>query len=95
MGSIIAGFSIPLKEEHKTLLNCVLLPLHKPTILGRYHPQLSFCVVGFLEKDAALAESVRRLELPFRYSILTSTGNPQTAAFLAQSQQHKGDPPLE
>ncbi|KAJ3456051.1 hypothetical protein MRS44_016074 [Fusarium solani] len=58
MGSIIAGFSIPLKEEHKTLLNCVLLPLHKPTILGRYHPQLSFCIVGFLEKDAALAESV-------------------------------------
>ena len=29
LGSIINGFAVPLKEEHKTFLLRVLLPLHK------------------------------------------------------------------
>jgi len=29
LGSIINGFAMPLKEEHKTFLLRVLLPLHK------------------------------------------------------------------
>lgn len=32
LGSIINGFAIPLKEEHKTFLMRVLLPLHKVLI---------------------------------------------------------------
>lgn len=36
----------------------VLIPLHKPKCLGLYHPQLAYCVVQFLEKDATLTEQV-------------------------------------
>ncbi|KAI0690040.1 protein phosphatase 2A regulatory B subunit [Cytidiella melzeri] len=58
LGSIINGFALPLKEEHKTFLMRVLLPLHKVKSLSMYHPQLAYCVVQFLEKDAVLAEDV-------------------------------------
>lgn len=33
LGSVINGFSTPLKEEHKTFLMRVLLPLHKVNYL--------------------------------------------------------------
>ncbi|CAO3563196.1 unnamed protein product [Mortierella alpina] len=58
LGSIINGFALPLKEEHKTFLTKVLLPLHKAKSLTLYHPQLAYCVVQFLEKDPALTEEV-------------------------------------
>lgn len=58
LGSIINGFALPLKQEHKQFLVKVLIPLHKPKCLGLYHPQLAYCVVQFLEKDATLTESV-------------------------------------
>jgi serine/threonine-protein phosphatase 2A regulatory subunit B' len=44
LGSIINGFALPLKEEHKTFLVKVLLPLHKPTKIDAFHQQLSYCV---------------------------------------------------
>ena len=56
LGSIINGFALPLKEEHK-LLSHALLPLHKVKSLVMYHPQLAYCVVQFLEKDASLTKS--------------------------------------
>ena len=58
LGSIINGFALPLKEEHKTFLTRVLLPLHKAPSLALYHPQLAYCVVQFLEKDPDLTEDV-------------------------------------
>ncbi|CAK5264240.1 unnamed protein product, partial [Mycena citricolor] len=58
LGSIINGFALPLKEEHKTFLTRVLIPLHKVKSLSLYHPQLAYCVVQFLEKDPGLAEDV-------------------------------------
>lgn len=58
LGSIINGFALPLKEEHKTFLVKVLLPLHKLRLLSVYHPQLAYCVVQFLEKDPTLTETV-------------------------------------
>ncbi|KAF9949964.1 hypothetical protein BGZ72_008281 [Mortierella alpina] len=58
LGSIINGFALPLKEEHKTFLTKVLLPLHKAKSLTLYHPQLAYCVVQFLEKDPGLTEEV-------------------------------------
>lgn len=58
LGSIINGFALPLKEEHKIFLSRVLLPLHKPRSLTLYHQQLSYCVVQFLEKDPTLTEEV-------------------------------------
>ncbi|KAJ7152598.1 putative B-type regulatory subunit of protein phosphatase 2A [Mycena crocata] len=58
LGAIINGFAVPLKEEHKTFLTRVLIPLHKVKSLSLYQPQLAYCVVQFLEKDPALAEEV-------------------------------------
>merc|ERR1719204_813979 len=58
LGSIINGFALPLKEEHKQFLLKVLLPLHKVRSLSVYHPQLAYCVVQFLEKDPSLTEPV-------------------------------------
>lgn len=58
LGSIINGFALPLKEEHKIFLSRVLLPLHKPRALSLYHHQLAYCVVQFLEKDPSLTEEV-------------------------------------
>ncbi|GAB5588056.1 serine/threonine-protein phosphatase 2A 56 kDa regulatory subunit delta isoform [Umbelopsis nana] len=58
LGSIINGFALPLKEEHKTFLSRVLIPLHKVKSLSLYHPQLAYCVVQFLEKDQTLTEEV-------------------------------------
>lgn len=58
LGSIINGFAIPLKEEHKLFLKRVLIPLHKAHSLQSFHPQLAYCVVQFIEKEATLTEPV-------------------------------------
>ncbi|CAA2996526.1 serine threonine phosphatase 2A 57 kDa regulatory subunit B theta isoform-like [Olea europaea subsp. europaea] len=60
LGSIINGFALPLKEEHKLFLVRTLIPLHKPKNLSVYHQQLSYCVTQFLEKDCKLADTVVR-----------------------------------
>ncbi|ESR64290.1 hypothetical protein CICLE_v10007952mg [Citrus x clementina] len=54
-GSIISGFALPLKEEHKIFLCRALIPLHKPKSVGIYHQQLTYCVVQFIDKDPKLA----------------------------------------
>ncbi|SCU77562.1 LAFA_0A02300g1_1 [Lachancea sp. 'fantastica'] len=58
LGSIINGFALPLKEEHKIFLVRVLIPMHKVRCLSLYHPQLAYCVVQFLEKEPLLTEEV-------------------------------------
>ena len=58
LGSIINGFALPLKEEHKLFLTRVLIPLHKVKSLSMYHPQLAYCIVQFLEKDSTLTDEV-------------------------------------
>ncbi|VFQ90019.1 unnamed protein product [Cuscuta campestris] len=60
LGSIINGFALPLKEEHKLFLVRMLIPLHKPKCLPMYHQQLSYCVTQFVEKDCKLADTVIR-----------------------------------
>lgn len=60
LGSIINGFALPLKEEHKLFLTRSLIPLHKPKCLPAYHQQLSYCVTQFVEKDCKLADTVIR-----------------------------------
>ena len=51
LGSIINGFAIPLKKEHITFLEKALIPLHKPRSVALYHPQLSYCISQYVEKD--------------------------------------------
>ncbi|CAN8259897.1 unnamed protein product [Cochlearia groenlandica] len=60
LGSIVNGFALPMKEEHKLFLIRVLIPLHKPKPIAMYHQQLSYCVVQFVEKDYKLADTVIR-----------------------------------
>uniref|UniRef100_A0A2P2KBN0 Serine/threonine protein phosphatase 2A regulatory subunit n=1 Tax=Rhizophora mucronata TaxID=61149 RepID=A0A2P2KBN0_RHIMU len=57
-GSIISGFALPLKEEHKMFLWRALIPLHKPKSIGNYHQQLTYCVVQFIKKDPKLSGAV-------------------------------------
>nr|GEW03097.1 serine/threonine protein phosphatase 2A 57 kDa regulatory subunit B' beta isoform-like [Tanacetum cinerariifolium] len=58
LGSIINGFAVPMKEEHKLFLSRALLPLHKPKSINLYHQQLSYCITQFVEKDYKLADMV-------------------------------------
>ncbi|XP_042479011.1 serine/threonine protein phosphatase 2A 59 kDa regulatory subunit B' zeta isoform-like isoform X2 [Macadamia integrifolia] len=60
LGSIINGFALPLKEEHKLFLVRALIPLHKPKCVSTYHQQLSYCITQFVEKDVKLADTVIR-----------------------------------
>ncbi|XWS36761.1 hypothetical protein CRYUN_Cryun20dG0113400 [Craigia yunnanensis] len=60
LGSIINGFALPLKEEHKLFLIRALIPLHKPKYVSMYHQQLSYCITQFVEKDFKLADTVIR-----------------------------------
>ncbi|XP_057438251.1 serine/threonine protein phosphatase 2A 57 kDa regulatory subunit B' beta isoform-like isoform X3 [Lotus japonicus] len=60
LGSIINGFALPMKEEHKLFLVRALLPLHKPKPVALYHQQLSYCISQFVEKDHKLADTVIR-----------------------------------
>ncbi|XP_058021328.1 serine/threonine-protein phosphatase 2A 56 kDa regulatory subunit alpha isoform isoform X2 [Ahaetulla prasina] len=65
LGSIINGFALPLKAEHKQFLLKVLIPMHTAKGLALFHAQLAYCVVQFLEKDMALTEPVIRGLLKF------------------------------
>lgn len=57
--SIINGFALPLKEEHKIFLLKVLLPLHKVKSLSVYHPQV--CL--FATESRYSSEIVHRLHV--------------------------------
>lgn len=92
LGSIINGFALPLKEEHKLFLTRTLIPLHKAKSLSMYHPQLAYCIVQFLEKDASLTEevSLRTLFDRCRSSPNRSLGGAWSPALLAKGKQHQG-----
>ncbi|KAI9127961.1 hypothetical protein K1719_000954 [Acacia pycnantha] len=59
-GTIINGFTVPLKEEHKLFLMRVLIPLHKPKGIQVYHRQLAYCMVQFVQKEPMLGGVVAR-----------------------------------
>lgn len=83
LGSIINGFALPLKEEHKQFLLKVLLPLHKTKNLHIYHPQLVYCVVQFLEKDASLTQPVMKSLLKF----WPKTHSPKEVMYLTEVEE--------
>lgn len=56
-GSVIIGFALPLKEEHKFFLLKVLIPLHKPKSAPAYLQQLTFCVMQFIDKEPNLVST--------------------------------------
>merc|ERR1719348_2654140 len=58
LGSIINGFALPLKSEHKKFLRNVLIPLHKVGRLQTFHQQLSYCITQFIDKDSSLSLTI-------------------------------------
>merc|ERR1712032_670245 len=58
LGSIINGFALPLKEEHKDFLVKALIPLHKVKSLASFYQQLSYCIAQYVEKDPRLAYEI-------------------------------------
>jgi len=83
LGSIINGFALPLKEEHKTFLLRALLPLHKVRFVGMYHQQLSYCVTQFVEKDPKLACDVLTCIL----NVWPLTHSPKEVLFLNEVEE--------
>ena len=55
LSSIVSGFSVPLKQEHKDFFGKVMVPLHKVKTLSNFNAQLQSCSKNFLEKDNSLA----------------------------------------
>mmetsp|Transcript_68021 Transcript_68021/g.142041 ORF Transcript_68021/g.142041 Transcript_68021/m.142041 type:complete len:474 (-) Transcript_68021:318-1739(-) len=58
LGSIINGFALPLKDEHKDFLIKALIPLHKVKSLVSFYQQLSYCMAQYVEKDPRLAYEI-------------------------------------
>lgn len=58
LGSIINGFALPLKDEHKDFLTKALIPLHKVKSLASFYQQLSYCMAQYVEKDPQLAYDI-------------------------------------
>eukprot|EP00928_Gymnodinium_smaydae_P038138 TRINITY_DN2635_c0_g1_i1.p1 TRINITY_DN2635_c0_g1~~TRINITY_DN2635_c0_g1_i1.p1 ORF type:complete len:472 (-),score=144.48 TRINITY_DN2635_c0_g1_i1:63-1478(-) len=58
LGSIINGFALPLKDEHKQFLIKALIPLHKVKSLASFYQQLSYCMAQYVEKDPRLAYDI-------------------------------------
>jgi len=83
LGSIINGFALPLKDEHKQFLLKALLPLHKVRFVGMYHQQLSYCVTQFVEKDPKLANPVLQSMLSF----WPRTHSPKEVLFLNEVEE--------
>ncbi|GFE55311.1 phosphatase 2a regulatory b subunit [Babesia ovis] len=65
LGSIINGFAVPLKEEHKIYLEKTLAPLHKPSSVRSYHAALSYCMIQYINKDRSLACPIIKAILKF------------------------------
>jgi len=65
LGSIINGFALPLKDEHKEFLLKSLIPLHKVKSLGTFNQQLSYCMAQYVEKDPRLAYDIITAMLRF------------------------------
>merc|ERR1719158_2315936 len=72
LGSIINGFALPLKEEHKDFLIKTLIPLHKVKSLAQFHQQLSYCMAQYVEKDPKLAYDIIASMLRFWPVSITS-----------------------
>lgn len=83
LGSIINGFALPLKREHKIFLRKVLIPLHKAKSQPIYHPQLAYCIVQFLEKDMSLTPDV--IQGLLRY--WPKTNSPKEVFFLNELEE--------
>lgn len=54
-GSIVNGFVVPLKKEHKEFFNKVLIPIHKVKTLSNFHAPLMQNIKHLIEKEPTLS----------------------------------------
>lgn len=60
LGSIVNGFACPIKDEHITLLERALIPLHSTPAFISYHQQLAYCMIQYVSKDHSLFTPIVR-----------------------------------
>ncbi|TNV79323.1 hypothetical protein FGO68_gene10877 [Halteria grandinella] len=59
LSSIISGFAVPLKGEHRvTIFDKCLLPLHRANHNAHFHQQLVQCIMTYMDKDQSVANSI-------------------------------------
>ena len=58
LASIINGFTVPIRDEHKKSLEKSLIPLHKMRSFETYSIQLSYCMTLYVAKDSSLSTLV-------------------------------------
>lgn len=58
LASIINGFTVPIRPEHKVSLERSLIPLHKMRQYEDYNVQLSYCMTLYVMKDPTLSQPV-------------------------------------
>lgn len=63
LGSIINGFSVPLKKEHTVFLHSTLLRLLKANAEPHFHLQLNYCLTEFTSKDPSHAPIIMQAML--------------------------------
>ena len=55
LSAIIAGFAVPLREEHIRFFHSIIIPLHKVQTCHKFHNELLRCSMMFLSKEPNLA----------------------------------------
>ncbi|KAK8816480.1 protein phosphatase 2A regulatory subunit B [Blastocystis sp. ATCC 50177/Nand II] len=58
LASIINGFTVPIRPEHKLSLEKSLIPLHKTHSYEDYSIQLSYCMTLYVAKDPSLSTPI-------------------------------------
>ena len=58
LASIINGFTLPIRPEHRQSLEKSLIPLHKMRQYDEYSAPLSYCMTLFAQKDPSLSSLV-------------------------------------
>ena len=65
LASIINGFTVPIRPEHKLSLQRSLIPLHKTQSYENYSIQLSYCMTLYVAKDPSLSEPIIKALLKY------------------------------
>ena len=58
LASIINGFTVPIRPEHKVSLERSLIPLHKMRQYEDYNVHLAYCMTLYVTKDPTLSQPV-------------------------------------
>lgn len=83
LGSVINGFALPIREEHRQFLEKTLVPLHKSRTLPCFFQQLCFCITQFVEKDSGMA----LLIVPGLLRIWPKTNTTKEVLFLSELEE--------